>query len=40
MGHDDVKTTMKYLDPDTSKVAMMVNHRNHPNRFTSHNAAS
>jgi integrase len=30
MGHDDVKTTMKYLHPDTSKAAMMVNHRNLP----------
>jgi integrase len=28
MGHTDVKTTMKYLHPDTSKAAAMVNNRN------------
>ena len=30
MGHTDVKTTMKYLHPDTSQAALMVNNRNRP----------
>jgi integrase len=30
MGHDDLKTTMKYLHPDTSNAAAMVNNRNRP----------
>jgi len=30
MGHDYVKTTMKYLHPDTSNAAVMVNNRNRP----------
>jgi integrase len=29
MGHEDVKTTMKYLHPDTSGSAAVVNQRNH-----------
>jgi site-specific recombinase XerD len=28
MGHEDVKTTMKYLHPDTSGAAAVVNQRN------------
>jgi site-specific recombinase XerD len=28
MGHEDLKTTMKYLHPDTSHAAAMVNKRN------------
>ena len=28
MGHQDLKTTMKYLHPDTSNAAAMVNKRN------------
>jgi integrase len=31
MGHEDVKTTMKYLHPDTSGSAAIVNHRNRSN---------
>jgi integrase len=34
MGHEDVRTTMKYLHPDTTQSAQMVNHRN---RFKSLN---
>jgi len=29
MGHEDVKTTMKYLHPNTSASAAVVNQRNH-----------
>lgn len=29
MGHEDVKTTMKYLHPNTSGSAAVVNQRNH-----------
>ena len=29
MGHEDIKTTMKYLHPDTSEAAAVVNRRNH-----------
>lgn len=29
MGHEDIKTTMKYLHPDTSGAAAVVNRRNH-----------
>ena len=29
MGHEDVKTTMKYLHPNTSGAAAVVNRRNH-----------
>ncbi|WP_433967821.1 tyrosine-type recombinase/integrase [Tunturiibacter gelidiferens] len=29
MGHEDVKTTMKYLHPNTSRSAAVVNKRNH-----------
>jgi integrase/recombinase XerD len=28
MGHEDLKTTMKYLHPDTSDAASVVDHRN------------
>jgi len=28
MGHEDLKTTMKYLHPDTSGSASVVNQRN------------
>ena len=28
MGHEDVKTTMKYLHPDTTKIALVVDNRN------------
>ncbi len=28
MGHEDVKTTMKYLHPDMTKIADVVNRRN------------
>ena len=28
MGHEDVKTKMKYLRPDTTKTASVVNQRN------------
>jgi integrase len=31
MGHEDVKTTMKYLHPDTSGAAAVVNRRNRSN---------
>ena len=29
MGHEDIKTTMKYLHPDTSGAVTVVNRRNH-----------
>jgi site-specific recombinase XerD len=29
IGHEDIKTTMKYLHPDTSGAAAIVNRRNH-----------
>jgi hypothetical protein len=29
LGHEDAKTTMKYLHPDTSGSAAIVNQRNH-----------
>jgi len=40
MGHTDVKTTMKYLHPDTSHAAEMVNNRNRPKSLHLVKAAS
>lgn len=40
MGHTDVKTTMKYLHPDTSGASEVVNQRNRENSLHLLKAAS